>query len=361
MGAKRVLVAIGLAFASAIACVDLFHSTNATSLCEIDANAPGCSGDGGAPDVAPPDLCAGDSGVASSRALHACAWLSACEHPVGQNATGLCMANAILAYDCQANPNRKPKGKALAFWQCLLGIASCSDVAKCVMPDGVVPGCSAGGFIGCSQGASNPSTRFDCVQPTDAAPAAENCQMRGQTCDSLDRDASNHAALCVGPLARACTTSSGCAAGGKLSLCDDAGIDRGYDCADFGAAQCDPSGASPACAPETTGTCAGSNDINCTSGNIKAQGCVTSAPEAVDCTPLSGPGTCNPIEAGSPGTIPSSACWVDGGCITDACDGGTLVACIRGRSLAVDCTALGLKTCNPIQTEEGNVASCASP
>ncbi len=348
---------------SALACVDLFHSTSAPSLCDLDASAPGC--DGGADVVAPPvELCAPEAGVAHSRALHACAWLSACEHPVGQNATGLCMVNAILAYDCAANPNRKPKGKTMAFWQCMEAVTTCTDVVKCVMPDAVT-GCSAAGYIGCTQGPQNPDTRFDCVSTTvtDAGVGpspGENCAAHGQTCDSLDRDASNNGAICVGPLGRACTSSSGCV-NGKLSLCDDAGVDHGYDCADYGAGACNLSGASPSCTPEGTGTCAGTNDVTCSSGNVQAHGCVAGVPEMVDCTAISGPGSCVPIDGGAPGTLPSDACFVDGGCTVDTCAGASLSACVRGLTVTVDCTALGLKSCNPIQTEEGNVASCTPP
>jgi hypothetical protein len=229
------IASFGLVIVSAIACVDLFHSTDAPTLCDLDASAPGCG------DAAAPTLCAPDAGVAQSMALRACAWLSACEHPVGQNATGACMVDAILAFDCVANPNRQPKAKALAFWRCMQAVTTCRDVAACVMPDGIA-GCTSGGYIGCTQGPQNPDTRFDCVAPTvtdagtEPAPG-EDCAMHGQTCDSIDRDASNHGALCVGPYGHTCTTSAGCDMN-SLSVCDDAGIDHGVDCTQFGGAMC---------------------------------------------------------------------------------------------------------------------------
>ncbi len=109
-------------------------------------------------------------------------------------------------------------------------------------------------------------------------------------------------------------------------------------------------------------TCTATNDVTCTPGNVQAAGCVTGYAETIGCTAISGMGTCNPIEGGAPGTVPSDACYVAGGCTGDTCDdGGSLVACIRGRSLAVDCTALSLGTCNTIATEEGTVASCTPP
>jgi hypothetical protein len=359
----RVAAAAALAagLASAVACVDLFHSTDdAHGICELDASDPRCDAGG---DAAPPDLCAPEAGVAQQRAVHACAWLAACDHPIGKNKTGQCIVNAVLAYDCDANPSRKPLGTAKAFWQCMQNANSCDDVGKCVFPQGVPNGCKAGGFLGCSQSAYDLDTRIDCVQPTDAGAQGENCAAYGQTCDSLDRDASNHDAICVNSngQGRSCT-GSGCVQGRWLSFCDDAGVDVGYDCADFGAGACTPSGASPACKPAGTVVCAATNDVVCTSGNVRAQGCVTGVQESVDCTPISGPGTCVPIEAGAPGTVPSDACRVaDGGCTDDTCSGAALAACVRGRVVPIDCTSLGLRTCNPVATEEGAIAACTPP
>lgn len=360
---------ITAALASAVACVDLFHSTSDVhGICEVDASDasdPRCVGDGGV-EAAPPELCAPEAGVAQDRAARACAWLAACSHPIGDDKTGRCMVNAILAYDCSANPDRKPKGAAAAFWQCMENPQSCADVGKCVFPDGV-PGCTNGSFLGCSQSSANVDTRVDCVAKTDQ-PWGENCAAYGQTCNSLDPDASNNSATCIDPAprdaggqGRSCT-SIGCLAGRYLTFCDDAGIDRGYDCADFGAGSCVPSGATPACKPEGTQTCAATNAITCTSGNVSAVGCVTGTPETVDCTAISGPGTCVPMEAGAPGTVPASACQVlDGGCTDDTCNGALLEACVRGRTVTIDCSKLGLKTCNPIITVEGDAAACNPP
>ncbi len=362
MRRRVALGAVALAFvASALACIDLFHATDdVKSICETDATDPRCL-DGG--DAAPPaTLCAPDAAAAQAMATHACAWLSACEHPVGQNKTGACMVNAILAYDCAANPNRKPKGKVELFWQCMQNANTCNAVAACVFPDGVPGGCLSGGFIGCSQSMFNLDSRLDCEQPTDAAPPGENCGAYGQTCDSIELDASNRNALCVGPQRRACV-GLGCS-GTKLSLCDDAGIDLGYDCAGFGAGTCFASGASPACKPEGSGTCSGTADVTCSPGNVEAQGCIANIPETVDCTALSGKGTCVPIEGGVPGTVPAAACHIaDGGCSDDSCAGASLLACVRGRVVTVDCTKLGLKSCNVVSTVESppSFATCTAP
>ena len=364
MRARAVALAFGVAgtLAAAAACVDLFHSTgDVHGYCEIDASDPRCAGDAG--EAGPPELCAGDAGAAQAMAIKACALLAACDHPIGQNKTGACMVNAILAYDCQANPNRKAKGSAAAFWQCMQTANTCADVGKCVFPDGVPQGCTSGGFLGCSQSKSDPDTRIDCVQATDAGAQGENCAAYGQTCNSLDPDAANDKALCIngGGQGRACVSAT-CLQGHYVSICDDAGVDIGYDCADFGAGTCTLTGASPACKPESTGTCAATNVVTCSPGNILAQGCVTGAPETVDCTAISGAGTCQPTDGGGPGIVPAAACYVaDGGCTDDSCSGAALIACVRGRSVPIDCTKFGLKTCTTINTNEGAIAACSPP
>ena len=368
---RRWLVAAGVFVATAIACVDIFHSTSTQSLCDLDASALDC------PEGS---ICATSPTVAQTEALDVCAWLSACEHPVGNNAPGACMARAILAYDCNANPNRPPEGKAADFWRCMLRVlehdAGCAGVNACVFPAaGGAGGCRSGGYLGCSQdpNGANPDTRYDCVVGTldsGALTPGDDCAMVGQTCDSLDRDASpdsgsgNNNALCVGVQARTCTPGfTGCGDGGFLVLCDDGGIDRGYDCNSTGAQSCNPTGSSPACQPQPlvgSSTCVTSGDITCSSANV-AHGCVTGVAEQIECAALSG--TCVPIDGGAPGTLPSDACFVaDGGCDADLCDNdGGVVACVRGRSVEVPCTALGLGPCNSVQTELGFFPSCTPP
>ncbi len=352
MRARTLLAASAVALvASVFACVDLFHSTNVETLCDIDAFAPGCDASS---DAAPSTLCAGDAGAAQFEATRACALLAACEHPIGQNLTGACMVNAILAYDCVANPNRKPQGTAKDFWSCMQNATSCAGVSKCVFPSGV-PACLSAPFDGCSQTAGvNPNTRVDCPVPTDAG-AGENCAAFGQTCDSLAPDASNDKALCVGSQRRACTGTTGCAST-YLILCDDAGVDRGYDCATVGNASCDVSG--PACIPnDGTSGAAHTNDVTCSSGNVLAQGSPAAMKESVNCTAISGAGTCVPIEGGAPGTIPVDACHAST-CTTDVCNGANLTACVRGRAVDINCSTFGLGPCNTIATVEGALPAC---
>jgi len=129
----RTPVLILLAVASAtsgaalVACVDLFHSTSdVLTACQRDAQAPGCTLEAGVD--AGTDFCAWSDEVARQNAAHACAWLGACESPLGRNAFGSCMFEALLAYDCAANPDHRAKGKAHALWDRLWQANSCEAV-----------------------------------------------------------------------------------------------------------------------------------------------------------------------------------------------------------------------------------------
>src|SRR5579859_2135295 len=102
-----------------IACFDLFHSTDdVLPLCLLDAGAPGCQGslDAAADATPAADFCAWDRETARGHARHACAWLGACQSPLGRNAFGECMVQALLAYDCAANPHHRSKGEARRLW-----------------------------------------------------------------------------------------------------------------------------------------------------------------------------------------------------------------------------------------------------
>lgn len=334
----------------AVACVDLFHSTDVAT---ADGGASGDSGPVGT------DLCSPDGGVAQERAVHACSWLAACESPIGHSATGACMVDAILAYDCDANPNRKPKLGAKAYWSCLDKAKTCTDIHACALPSSSKP-CNGAGFIGCNPAQLNVNSRVQCLA-NGATPGAENCVAYGQTCDSLDPDGGNNNALCLGSKRRSCT-ASGCN-GSNLAACDDAGLDRGTDCSLFGAGSCITSGAQPACQPEGSSTCQGTADITCTSGGI-AKGCASGYGETVDCAAISGsaPGNCTDILDAAPGTPVATACQRASGCSVDTCSGSALVACVAGRKVTVSCASQGLRACNDtVATLEGPRAACTAP
>ena len=348
----RVAIVTPALLLGAVACVDLFHGTDVPTLCDVDASAPGCAGPVAA------DLCSPDAGVAQDRAVHACSWLATCESPIGHNATGSCMVDAILAFDCAANPNRKPKLSAKAYWSCLDKAKSCADVHACTMPEGR-GNCTTAGFIGCYPNNDNP--RVQCLV-SGVSPAAENCAARGQVCDSIGgTDGGNNNAVCVGAKRRNCTVT-GCN-GSSLAACDDAGLDHGTDCSLFGEGSCITTGAQPACKPEGSNPWPATTDINCTGGGV-AQGSASGFLETVDCTAISGLGTCTKVTNAPPGTPVVSACQGTSGCSVDTCgaDGGALVACVAGRSVPVNCVALGLNPCDDtVPTLEGTRAACRKP
>lgn len=349
-------IGLGLAVAGAfVACADLFHDTDSPNLCDLDASAPGC-GDAGT------EICAADHATAEKRALHACAWLAACENPVGKNATGECVAEALQAYDCVANPNRRPKLAAKTFWIALATVKTCTDVDMAVLPKGV-GNCGGAGYIGCSLAGGNETSRLQCAADGQRY-FGENCILQGKTCDSLPKAADgggNNAALCLGDMRRACTLS-GCN-GAHLAACDDAGLDRGLDCSQFGVGSCVPNGAQPACKPEGDLACAATADIKCTSGGV-AESCASGYKESVDCTYISGPApdNCVPIPNPPLGTPAAAACRRSAGCSVDTCSAGKLVACVAGRGVTIDCSADGLKPCNDaLSTLEGTRAACTKP
>ena len=272
------------------------------------------------------------------------------------------MVDAILAYDCAANPNHKPKLTAKAYWSCLDRAKNCGDVQACSLPSGRQL-CKGAGFIGCYNFELNVDSRVQCLV-SGASFSAENCVARGQTCDSIDPDSSagNNNALCVGAKRRTCTVS-GCN-GASLAACDDGGIDHGTDCSLFGEGTCITTGAVPSCKPEGSSPCAGQMDIQCINGGGVAFGCASGFRETVDCTAISGPGpgNCAAIANPAPGTPVAAACQRASGCSVDTCSAGKLVACVAGRSVPVDCVALGLNPCDDtVATLEGTRAACRKP
>jgi len=354
------------AIAAIVACGDLFHGTSFDTKCTADASAKGC------PRPPVTELCAVDIATALARAEHACAWLAACESPMGQNRTGLCIANALMAYNCEANPNRKPIGDAYQYWLALANADDCAGIVKAVAPAGKqacspmnpnapqpYTGCgSRDGVIG------NPFSRVQCpVADSLTKGLYENCAAYGKKCSATS---TNDLSQCVGAEARACTTTK--CSGQKLVNCDnDAGIDHGIDCAQFGDGTCIATGASPACKPSSTTVLAATNVVRCGSDDI-AKGAVTGFEESVNCKVFTGVvdgGTypspaCVPIDGGSVGITPRDACQGKLGCTDDICDKSVLRACVQGNEIRFDCKDVGLGGCNPsVKTQEDDThAAC---
>jgi hypothetical protein len=348
-GAAKALVLL-VAPGVAAACLDLFHSTSdIRTACEIDAAAPGC-------------LCAPDHAAALERAQHACAWLGACEGPLGRNAFGPCMFEALLAYDCAANPSHRFKGKAATLWACLANARTCEDIDRCVFPNGPQV-CTTKGPVNatvCGNGrgptADNLDVRILC-RPTSPPPYhGENCALWGQTCTQQG----NSAQCSGGDVEAGCAT--GCYGSTNIHSCPSPdGGDIGIDCTSFGTQTCsgypsprdaawvacvaETDGASAACTPDAGASCADGIAVSCPSGVL----------ESLDCARLLGvAGAC---DAGwlNPEFDWTGPCSVSPPhCTSDSCDGGSLTGCERGAPYTVSCTQEGLGPCELMTPEPGS-------
>lgn len=347
-----------------LACFDLFHSTgDVLTACQLDAQTPGC-GDGGV------DFCSWTPPEARQNAQRACAWLGACETPMGRNAFGPCMFQALLAYDCAANPDHRVEGTAHDLWACLSKVQTCADVDTCVFPHGVQVCKTAGDYLQCGTGADPTSNNYDVrleCDDGDGSPAhAENCALFGQTCVST-----TVGGVCAGTReAGVCASTPGCD-GTALHYCDDAGNDIGIDCADNGAARCNafpqPKPSWVACVPQgDEGSCAPSENVQCAQGI--ATTCPTGVPETIDCASLlQSPAACS--DAGlspsfdwtSPCVLPEAGAGP--GCTADSCSGYEITGCARNAAFTVDCATVGLGLCAYVATDQdaGHHAACGKP
>jgi hypothetical protein len=295
------------------ACFDLFHGTaGLVTACEIDASSPGCAAEAGAP-----SLCASSAAEATDRARHACAWLGACDGPTGKNAFGSCMFEALMAYDCEANPAHRAKGKAASLWACMAGAKDCGQVSSCV----------SGGVDAC------------------AGPGG-----------------------CLPDPAAACPPR-GCYSGSIIHWCVNGG-DLGIDCESSGRQACDgfpaadasqwvaclPDGDSGApCTPGTAVQCDGGVANFCPAGTIESLDCTALLGRA---TALGDRGGCKVGSLDPPFDWTSACALVPPACEADACDAGALLGCERGAVFSVDCLEAGLGPCS-IATDAGARAHAA--
>lgn len=345
-GRLSYLVAVAGALATFVACVDLFHSTD-SSLCDGPGNPP-CDAavrpeaavEAGA-EGGPVEICAASSAEASARADRVCALLGACTGALGTSSFGQCRARAMLAFDCTGAPDRKVKGVVRTYWTCLASARTCDDVDLCVWRAPVRPcGDGATPFIQCG----NPGMRAECTVAAASRPSSlESCSGIGQSCVQLD---SEHA-FCAGKRGLSCAPSTPPTCDGThLVHCStegrtDAGIDVGYDCADFGAGSCAITGSGPACVPDGP-QCQG-EQVRCQ--GTRAEVCVGGRRETLDCATLGVP--CN--EAG-PVSDATQACF-NGATPCDSddyCEGSKVVSCLFGATFKLDCVAKGYKGCTRV-------------
>ena len=387
------VVACALASTAAalpLACVDLFHSTDAVvTACQIAASPAGCIPDASAEvsspidaadaaSLASPNFCDWTPAQARATAQWACAWLGACESPIGGNAFGACMIQALLAYDCVANPNHPAQGTARDLWACLSDVSSCDQVNRCVFPIGP-PACDAASDTtacapaadGASAGIGS-SVRFECGGDAGAAARGENCTLWSKTCVLQDGSA-----VCGGDgTGLACNggTSGACLGNPRTQVhwCGPSGEDIGIDCAGNGAQRCDGFPQSDAtwiaCVPQRAAgsdagdTCPPTRDVVCSNG--VASSCPAGIPERVDCSLL-----LNSVDACSPGSLDPPFDWTspcqlpEALCPADGCDGSMLTGCSRGAIFTVNCSDQGLGPCQMVATELGTQqhAACSPP
>ncbi len=362
------IVSSASAAAAVVACVDLFHSTgDILTACELDAATPGCVSEGGADvvvDAGPTDFCTWSPSEARQHATHACAWLGACETPLGRNAFGPCMFQALIAYDCSANPNHPVRNKARALWDCMWRVQSCGEVDQCLFPKGTQP-CNSSGFVQCSTVKGNGDVRVECSQ-AGANTRGENCALWGQTCANT----SGVEAICAGDPAGSTCASSTCSGSSLVRWCADGGANVGIDCASNGGQACAlPGGgdaAVPVCAPSGDGgACAVDASATCSSGT--ATSCADGIVERVDCASLLGSGpdasACTAGPLSPPFDWTSPCAQTPPSCTQDTCQGPILTGCWRGASYTVDCNKEVGTACGQQTTDRGTVtnAACGHP
>jgi len=363
-----------------IACFDLFHSTgDVLTACEIDATARGCATarklDATAIEGGVPDFCSWTPDQARQHAQHACAWLGACETPMGKNAFGSCMFRGLLAFDCAANPNRRVKGKTRDLWGCLALAQTCRDVDGCVFPSAPPEQCqSVGGYTACAS-SKNGDVRIECedggAMPYSKA-HGENCALWGQTCASQSGAGGTCSGQSASDSGPSCPNTQGCYGSATgLHWCSD-GLDLGIDCASNGAQRCDgfpfPADASwVACVAESdagaAAQCPADASATCTAAGL-AVSCPGGVLERLDCRTLLGSASACASGNLAPPFDWTSPCGLSPPqCGGDSCDGGTVFGCERGATFSTDCVQHKLGRCRMVSTDMGaqSHAACTAP
>ena len=347
----RLVVAVATVVLAPIACVDLFHSTDFETRCDRDPASCGAAGDAARPLL---EFCAWDPPTARARAIRTCAWLGACEGPLGETAFGRCVVRALSAYDCAFNPDLRPAGTSRALWSCLAQVETCADVDACVFggaPRECAP-VAAGSFTACAGNA-----RVECARPERGrAVGVEPCELEGRKCVRIDDSRST----CAGVAGTACGGES-CTGTSAIVCASSAGalVDRGRDCATLGGGSCvNAADAGVACsAGETSPPCSGSTQLRCEGAT--ATSCVAQKRVAFDCRSLGVP--CDTSVATTP-SDPVAACAerTDAGrCAgADECLGDRLVSCANGARFEVSCASVGL---GPCQKAPNDLAACTAP
>jgi hypothetical protein len=340
-----------------VACVDVFHATDFTTLCLATPSA--CS-DAGALRPSPiADFCALSRAEAQSRAERACAFLGACRGATETTSFGACMLRALAAYDCGLSPALRPRGANKDLWTCLASVGSCSDVDACLFGDAAAPTCgpvSGGTFRACA----DPRSLIECGLPAATNPpvAVVPCTLEGKACIELD----GTRAQCVGKAGFTCTGAPRCD-GTAAIRCEretSLGADVGVDCAAFGFGVCVADDAGVACAPSPdTPTCTGTSELRCDDAGV-ARACVAGRELVFDCARI-GLDCVGGADTQTISPITACAARAEDRCdAPDTCSGDLLRSCARGRAFTISCSSLGLKPC-ALSAGPTPVAMCGRP
>ncbi len=329
------------------ACVDLFHSTDFATLCDVDASA---CGDGGVEaGVESPSVCAA---AVFTQARSVCARLGACLGGTGSTRYGECLAQATLAYDCTANPHLRPRGATARGWSCLASATTCAEVTACVFPSGVQT-CkpAAGGVYAACGNGINASTLVACGD-SDTPVAVEPCVLSGRTCSTVD--AVTNRGACTGASGARCNAGAKATCEGTSAVaCERIGsapaFDVGIDCATLGAGRCLDGAEGPACVPgDTASACTSERPLAC-QGDV-VTGCVDGRTLTLDCKALGLACVPPPTARGAweTGAFCQRKPDAGGACdplTPDTCSGTRLVSCLRGGEVTLDCASVGLDPC----------------
>jgi hypothetical protein len=355
------------------ACVDLFHSTDFTTLCALDSAACAAPETGAdAPDSEPPpviiDFCTWTPEQAQNAAERTCAWVGACAGALPRSSFAACMLRARAAYDCALNPSLRPRGRTAELWSCLARIQSCTDVSRCFFgpsPPSCEPVAPNTSFTQCAPDPSS-STVVECAlsgsdsdSGTNPTTAIESCVLEGRSCVALDTSR----AICAGKGGIGCSGASRC--DGTHAIACNGANDDGFDCAAFGDGRCveDLDGGGVACAPVTDAApCDGGAELRCDDAGIP-RACVGGLEVAVDCAQLGQ--TCVLGDSGRPALDPLAACgYADAAaeCSTDdECAGDILRSCAQRTAFEVSCAKHGLGPCTKPPVGRAPFATCKPP
>lgn len=329
------------------ACVDLFHATDFTTLCDVDASA--CTDGGADAGEESPSTCAA---AAFTQARSVCARLGACLGGIGSTRYGECLVQATTAYDCTANPSLRPLGATARAWKCLASAATCAEVGACVFPSGAqtCKPASGGTYTACGNGV-NASTLVACGE-SETPVAVEPCLLSSRTCSTID-PVTNRGA-CTGPTGTRCVAGAKPKCEGTAAVaCERLGsapaTDVGLDCATLGAGRCVDGTDGPACVPGDGATaCTTARPLEC-KGDV-VTGCVDGKTLTLDCKALGlacvpPPTTRGAWEIGSFCRVKTDAGPACDPLTPDSCSGTRLVSCLRGSQVTLDCASAGLGAC----------------